>query len=177
MTREPSEARPEGSHDEGSAEELARRIGDLCRAGGTTIALGESCTGGLVGHLITEVAGASAYLRGGVVAYGDEAKVALLDVPQAALHEHGAVSAQVAIAMAVGARQRLGADLGASVTGIAGPTGGTVQKPVGLTYVAVADAAGSEVRRYTWQGERSANKVSSARAVLELIAERLRLAA
>jgi nicotinamide-nucleotide amidase len=154
-------------------DELAQRVGELSRSASKTIALGESCTGGLVGHLITEVPGASAYLRGGVVAYSDAAKVSLLDVPPATLKEHGAVSAQVAVAMAGGARARFGADVAAAVTGISGPSGGSTQKPVGLTYVAVVDASGSEVRRFQWQGERSANKVASARAVLDLLIERL----
>ena len=153
--------------------ELAQRVGDLSRSASKTIALGESCTGGLVGHLITEVPGASAYLRGGVVAYSDAAKASLLDVPPATLKEHGAVSAQVAIAMAGGARARFGADVGVAVTGISGPSGGSAQKPVGLTYVAIADASGSEVRRFQWQGERSGNKIASARAVLDLLIERL----
>jgi PncC family amidohydrolase len=165
------------SQDQGESQaaldELAQRIGDLSRAANKTIALGESCTGGLVGHLITEVPGASAYLRGGVVAYGDAAKASLLDVPLATLKEHGAVSAQVAIAMATGARARFAADIGVAVTGISGPSGGSAQKPVGLTYVAVADAAGSEVRRFQWHGERSANKLASAGAVLDLLIERL----
>jgi PncC family amidohydrolase len=165
------------SQDQGESQagliELARRVGDLSRTANKTIALGESCTGGLVGHLITEVPGASAYLRGGVVAYGDVAKASLLDVPLATLKEHGAVSAQVAVAMASGARARFGADVGVAVTGISGPSGGSAQKPVGLTYVAVADAAGSEVRRFQWQGERSANKLASAGAVLDLLIERL----
>ena len=152
---------------------LARRIGYLSRAANKSIALGESCTGGLVGHLITEVPGASAYLRGGVVAYSDAAKASLLDVPLDTLKEHGAVSAQVALAMASGARARFGADIGVSVTGISGPSGGSAQKPVGLTYVAVADASGSEVRRFQWQGERSTNKLASAGAVLDLLIERL----
>jgi PncC family amidohydrolase len=165
------------SQDQGESQaglvELARRVGDLSRTANKTIALGESCTGGLVGHLITEVPGASAYLRGGVVAYSDAAKASLLDVPLATLKEHGAVSAQVAVAMASGARARFGADVGVAVTGISGPSGGSAQKPVGLTYVAVADAAGSEVRRFQWQGERSANKLASAGAVLDLLIERL----
>lgn len=163
--------------DEGQSltglDELAQRVGELSRSASKTIALGESCTGGLVGHLITEVPGASAYLRGGVVAYSDTAKASLLDVPLATLKDHGAVSAQVAIAMATGARARFGADLAAAVTGISGPSGGTAQKPVGLTYVAVADASGTEVRRFQWQGERSANKLASARAVLDLLIDRL----
>ena len=167
------------SSEEDPAAELAdlrtraERIGDLCRSAGVTIALGESCTGGLVGHLVTEVPGASAYLRGGVVAYADAAKEAFLDVPSGTLSEHGAVSAQVALAMAAGARERFGADVGVAVTGISGPSGGSAQKPVGLTYVAVADASGSAVRRFVWQGDRSANKRASARATLDLLIERL----
>jgi PncC family amidohydrolase len=165
------------SQDQGESQagliELARRVGDLSRTANKTIALGESCTGGLVGHLITEVPGASAYLRGGVVAYSDAAKASLLDVPMATVKEHGAVSAQVAVAMASGARARFGADVGVAVTGISGPSGGSAQKPVGLTIEAVADAAGSEVRRFQWQGERSANKLASAGAVLDLLIERL----
>ncbi len=96
-----------------------------------------------------------------------------LSITVTTIAEHGAVSAQVAVAMAAGARTRLGADLGAAVTGIAGPGGGSAAKPVGLTYVAVADAAGSAVRRHLWHGDRSANKTASARATLELLVERL----
>src|SRR3989337_1593813 len=151
----------------------AERIGDLCRSAGVTIALGESCTGGLVGHLVTEVPGASAYLRGGVVAYADAATEAFLYVPCGTLSEPGAVSAQVALARAAGARDRFGADVGVAVTGISGPSGGSAQKPVGLTYVAVADASGSAVRRFVWQGDRSANKRASAGATLDLLIERL----
>jgi PncC family amidohydrolase len=96
----------------------------------------------------------------------------LLDVPGEVLAAHGAVSAQVARAMAEGARRRLGASLAVGVTGIAGPGGGSEEKPVGLTYVAVADDAGTDVRRFTWQGEREANKIASAEAALELLIER-----
>ena len=172
------EDQPRAGEDRGAAElgelgVLAERVGALCRSTGMTIALGESCTGGLVGHLVTEVPGASAYLRGGVVAYADAAKEALLDVPTGALSEHGAVSAQVAIAMAAGARARFRADVGLAVTGISGPSGGSAQKPVGLTYVAVVDASGSAVRRFVWQGDRTANKRASARATLDLLIERL----
>lgn len=161
----------DGGESPAALDELAQRVGELSRSSSKTIALGESCTGGLVGHLITEVPGASAYLRGGVVAYSDAAKASLLDVSLATLKKHGAVSAQVAIAMASGARARFGSDVGVAVTGISGPSGGSAQKPVGLTYVAVADASGSEVRRFQWQGERSANKLASARATLDLLIE------
>jgi nicotinamide-nucleotide amidase len=122
---------------------------------------------------LTEISGSSTYLLGGVISYSDEAKRELLDVPAETLEHHGAVSAQVAASMAEGARRRFGADVGVAVTGIAGPTGGSAAKPVGLTYVAVADADGHDVRRHQWDGDRSANKRASAAAALELALERL----
>jgi PncC family amidohydrolase len=152
--------------------DLARRLQERCLAAGLTVAAAESCTGGLVTHVLTEVPGSSAYLLGGVVSYADLAKTELLGVDPDHLAAHGAVSAQVARAMANGARERFGADLGVAVTGIAGPDGGSDAKPVGLTYVAVADEAGVEVRRLLWAGERSANKRDSAGAALELLLAR-----
>jgi PncC family amidohydrolase len=151
----------------------ARRVGAACRDRGATLATAESCTGGLVAHLITEIPGSSGYFVGGAVTYSNEVKAALVDVPEALLATYGAVSAQVAVAMAEGVRRRLGVDLGVAVTGIAGPDGGTAEKPVGLTYIAVADAAGHEVRRFHWDADRSANKRESAAAALSLAAERL----
>jgi PncC family amidohydrolase len=152
---------------------LAADVGGRARTARVRLAVAESCTGGLVGHLLTETAGASDYFRGGLVAYADEAKQALLGVATETLADHGAVSAQVAVAMASGARERFGADVAAAVTGIAGPGGGTDAKPVGLTYVAVADDLGTDVRRYTWSGDRHQNKLASARATLELLLDRL----
>jgi len=152
--------------------DLARRLQERCLAAGLTVAAAESCTGGLVTHVLTEVPGSSAYLLGGVVSYADRAKTELLGVDPDHLAAHGAVSAQVARAMANGARVRFGADLGVAVTGIAGPDGGSDAKPVGLTYVAVADEEGVEVRRLLWAGERSANKRDSAGAALELLLAR-----
>jgi PncC family amidohydrolase len=151
---------------------LAERLQGVCLGRGVTVAVAESCTGGLVADAITDVAGSSGYFAGGVVSYSNEAKEALLGVPEPVLEAHGAVSAQVARAMAEGVRARFGVALAASVTGIAGPDGGSEAKPVGLTYVAVADAGGVDVRRYVWPGDRAANKVSSASAVLELLLER-----
>ena len=151
--------------------ELGERLQAACTARGLTLATAESCTGGLVGHAITEVAGSSAYYLGGIISYSDEAKAGLLDVPAEALTMHGAVSAQVARAMAIGARARFGAGLAVAVTGIAGPGGGTDEKPVGLTYVAAADDRAVEVRRHRWTGDRAANKVASAEAALELLIE------
>ena len=152
--------------------DLAGRVGLQCGAAGLTIGTVESCTGGLVAHLLTEVAGSSAYFRGALVTYANEVKVALAGVPPAVLEAHGAVSAQAAVAMAEGARERLGVDVAVAVTGVAGPSGGSAAKPVGLTYVAVADAGGHDVRRYHWDGDRQANKRASAAAALELLAER-----
>jgi len=151
---------------------LAERLQGICLGSGLTVGTAESCTGGLVASSITDVAGSSGYFRGGIVAYADDAKASLLDVPGDVLAGHGAVSAQVARAMATGARRRLGVDLAVSVTGIAGPGGGTAEKPVGLTYVAVADGADVAVRRFVWRGDRASNKVASAEAALELLIER-----
>jgi PncC family amidohydrolase len=156
---------------------LAARVGERCLTLGTRIATVESCTGGLVGHLITETPGSSAYYVGGFVTYSDESKQAMVGVPADVLTAHGAVSAQTAIAMAAGGRERTGAEIGVSVSGIAGPDGGSQAKPVGLTYVAVVDAAGPLVRRYIWSGSRAENKRSSAQAALELVLERIQATA
>jgi len=149
--------------------ELAARLQATCLEAGLTVATAESCTGGLLADALTDVAGSSGYYLGGVVAYADTAKRTLLGVGEEVLLAHGAVSAQVARAMAEGARARLGADLAAATTGIAGPGGATADKPVGLVYLAVAGPAGTEVQRRRWGDDRAANKESSAVAALELL--------
>jgi nicotinamide-nucleotide amidase len=149
--------------------ELAERLQARCLAAGLTVATAESCTGGLVAHAITSVAGSSGYFRGGVVAYENAAKQMLLGVPETVLATHGAVSAQTARAMAAGARDRLGADLAVGVTGIAGPSGGSADKPVGLAYVGTAAARGVDVRRSLWTGDRATNIRSSALVALEML--------
>ena len=151
---------------------LAERLQGLSLGRSLTVATAESCTGGLIAHAITEVPGSSGYFQGGVVSYSDELKQSLLGVPAEMLAAHGAVSAQVARAMAVGARERLGVRLAVAVTGIAGPEGGSAEKPVGLTYIGVADDEGVDVRRFNWTGDRAAIKHASAVAALELLAER-----
>jgi PncC family amidohydrolase len=153
--------------------ELARRVGAACRERGIRIGTAESCTGGLVAHLITEVPGSSDYFTGAFVTYSNGLKTGLVDVPPDVLDAHGAVSAQVARAMADGARRRLAVDLAVAVTGVAGPDGGTAAKPVGLTYVAVADADGDDVRRHVWDSDRTGNKRLSAAAALDLVLARL----
>src|SRR3989304_5781049 len=119
-------------------EKLEEVVGKLLTERKMTLALGESCPGGLVGHRLTNVPGSSSYVLGGIVAYSNEAKERLLGVRHETLEEQGAVSPETAIEMARGARAALGADVGLSVTGIAGPGGGTPDKPVGLVYVALA---------------------------------------
>ena len=156
--------------------DLAERVGAACRSRNRTLATAESCTAGLVAHLITEVAGSSDYFRGGLVTYADDVKESLAGVSSDVLKAHGAVSAQVALAMAEGARTGLRADLAVAITGIAGPGGGSPDKPVGLTYVALADRRGGDVRRYVWALDRSGNKRASAGAALGFVLERLETA-
>lgn len=138
-----------------------------------TLATAESCTGGLIGYALTEIAGSSDYYLGGVISYSNSAKREQLGVPAQTLDMHGAVSAQTAVAMAEGARHRFAVDVAVAVTGVAGPGGGSDAKPVGLSYVAVADSTGDEVRRLQRHGDRHANRVESARACLELLLERV----
>lgn len=152
--------------------DLAQRLQDACLAAGLTVATAESCTGGLVAHAVTSRPGSSGYFLGGVVSYSNDVKASLLGVPTEVLETHGAVSAQVALAMASGVRVRLGADLAVGVTGVAGPDGGTADKPIGLAYIAVSDPAGADVRRFHWDGDRATNNEASAAAALEFLIER-----
>lgn len=153
--------------------ELATRLQAAALAAGRTVALAESCTGGMVAAALTAIPGSSGYFVGGIVSYSDGAKRDLLGVDPAILDAHGAVSAQVAMAMAVGARVRFGADVAASVTGIAGPDGGSDAKPIGLTYVGIADRVGVDVRRVVWPGDRAANRHDSVTLVLETLLGRI----
>ena len=152
---------------------LAVRVGRALLARSARLAFAESCTGGLVGSRITGVPGSSRYLLGGVVAYHNSAKAALLKVPRALLRRHGAVSAPVAAAMARGARRVFRAEVAVAVTGIAGPGGGSVGKPVGLVYVAVNGFGRSRCRRAVFAGDRQRIRGQAADLALILLLEHL----
>jgi nicotinamide-nucleotide amidase len=156
----------------GALVALAERLQGVCLGRRLTVAVAESCTGGLVAAAITEVPGSSGYFLGGVVSYADAAKAAMLGVPEVTLAAHGAVSAQTAVAMAAGARERFGASIAISITGVAGPDGGSESKPVGLTYLAIADATDTEVRRFTFGHDRAGNRDAAAREALGWLVER-----
>jgi nicotinamide-nucleotide amidase len=150
-------------------ESLAAVVGRLLDERDCTLATAESCTGGLVGHLLTEVSGISKHYLGGVVAYSNEAKQQFLGVADSLLGAHGAVSPEVAAAMASGCRERFAADLALGITGIAGPTGGSFEKPVGLVYVALAHAEGVATGKYNWPAGRSSIKLRAAKTALNLV--------
>ncbi|MGO9463994.1 MAG: competence/damage-inducible protein A [Isosphaeraceae bacterium] len=161
----------EGTDDvaEGLVAQLART--------GSTLATAESCTGGLIAHLITAIAGVSAYYQGGVVSYANTAKSELLGVSPHLIESHGAVSAEVAAAMAEGVRNRLSADIGISTTGVAGPGGGTPEKPVGLVYVGLATARGTKTRRLDIGSEQPREVIQSRSSKAALNWARLSLTA
>ena len=148
---------------------IEQHLLDLCGDRGLTLATAESCTGGLVAARLTAVPGSSRVFCGGVVAYSDEVKRTELGVPAEVLEAHGAVSAEVAEAMARGARERLAADVAVSVTGIAGPDGGTPEKPVGLVYLHVEGPDGGQGREFSFPGDRGSIRARSAVGALHLV--------
>ena len=150
-------------------------VGVRLRAMGASLATAESCTGGLIAHRITNVAGSSAYFLGGIVSYSNGAKVELLGVESQLIAEHGAVSEPVARQMAQGTRNCFGAVFGVACTGIAGPAGGTPEKPVGLVYIAVAGPDGTRVVRCQFDGDRFGIKERTADRALGLVLEALEL--
>lgn len=152
---------------------LAEYVGSLLWSSGFTLALAESCTGGLVGDCVTDVPGSSDYYLGGIVSYSNAAKQMLLGVRDETLQTFGAVSAECAAEMAQGARRVVGADVAVSVTGIAGPGGGSPDKPVGLTYIHLSAADAEIGQTAIWPGDRRSNKENSALAALQLLARYL----
>ena len=151
----------------GVVASLGRRLG----AAGLRLATAESCTGGMIGALLTAVPGSSEYYAGGVVAYSNRVKEEFLGVPEELLRRYGAVSAECVRAMAEGVRARFGVDLAVAVSGIAGPGGGTAEKPVGLVYLAVAAEEGTETRKEVFPGDRAGVRRSAAAAALGMLAE------
>lgn len=152
---------------------LEEVVGRMLASKKLTLATAESCTGGLLGHRITNVSGSSAYYLGGVVAYDNRIKTKMLGVSEDTLAEHGAVSADTAKQMAEGVRIRLGADYGIGITGLAGPAGGTIEKPVGLVYIALAGNDCTEVQDRRFGSDREMIKFMSTQAALDML--RLRL--
>ena len=150
---------------------FASVVGRALRNRGVTLAIAESCTGGLVGHMVTREPGASDFLLVDAVTYANSAKTQLLGVDEDVLRGHGAVSAEVAAAMAEGVRRVSGADVALSLTGVAGPTGGTAEKPVGTVYLAVASAKGTVVKHRVFGGDRVPIQTLAAYAGLQLVRE------
>jgi nicotinamide-nucleotide amidase len=148
-------------------------VGKLLVEKKLTLSLAESCTGGLIGHRLTDVPGSSDYFRGGVVAYSNEAKEKLLNVRHETLSDFGAVSPETAIEMARGARRAFGTDIALSVTGIAGPGGGLPGKPVGLVYISLSTAACERTEKFVWQKDRAGNKWDSSEAALHMLKDYL----
>ena len=144
-------------------------LGKLLTTRRLTIATAESCTGGLIANLITNVPGSSSYFEGGVITYSNASKIEFLSVPNKTLRKFGAVSEETAAAMAIGIRKLTEADLGLAVTGIAGPTGGTKQKPVGLVYIALADVKKVEKFQFKFNGSRLEIKNQTANAALKIL--------
>jgi PncC family amidohydrolase len=153
------------------AMSLQREVGKTISEKRLTLAVAESCTGGLVSSLVTDVPGASAYFLAGLITYSNESKVRLLGVREETLQAHGAVSEETVREMADGVRRATGADIGAADTGIAGPSGGTAKKPVGLVYLAVDNGVEVVVERHVFPGDRLAIKRAASERLLALVVE------
>ncbi len=154
-------------------EELEEVLGSILASRGLTIGVAESCTGGLIADRLTNVSGSSAYFERGVIAYSNKAKSEVLGVPEEMIRKHGAVSKEVAEAMAAGVRERARTHIGLSTTGIAGPTGGTTEKPVGLVWIGYADAHGGLALKFNFGSSRVLIKQRASQAALELVRRRV----
>jgi nicotinamide-nucleotide amidase len=159
------------SESDSPLRKLAAELGDLLREGRLTVSVAESCTGGLLGSVFTDQPGSSAYFVGGVIAYANEVKTEQLGVSSELLSRHGAVSCEVATAMAFGVRSRLGSDLAASITCIAGPDADGTSKPVGLTYIGIAGPGGTHCHDYVLSGDRWSNRREAAAKAIQLLVE------
>lgn len=153
------------------SQPLEVQAGELLHQRGLRLATAESCTGGLVGHFISNVPGSSDYFLGGVVSYANSAKQALLGVRAETLEAHGAVSQQTVLEMARGARHALGSELGLAISGIAGPGGGSPEKPVGLVWIGLSTPEGDQAWQYFFSGDRLEIKTQAAQAALRRLVE------
>ncbi len=154
-------------------DSLAKACADLLRAGEHTLAVAETATGGLLANAFTDISGASKFFAGGCVCYSNESKMQLLDVPECLLTQHGAVSAENAVAMAAGVAERLGADFGLAVTGFAGPCGGTKENPVGTIYIALYTPSGVWSRKLSQPGPRPTVKQRAVNGALDWLRREL----
>ena len=154
-------------------ETLEQVVGEALQRRGYTVATAESCTGGLLAGRLTEVPGSSHYFNEGVITYSNEAKIARLGVPRELIEAHGAVSEEVALAMARGVRERAGATFGIGITGIAGPGGGTAEKPVGLVYIGLADDEGANAIRMVFPGDRHFIRILAVNTALDTLRRRI----
>ena len=148
-------------------DSMVKVVGDQLRAQGRTLAVAESCTGGLLANSFTDVCGASKFFQGGIVSYSNDAKMLLLDCPECLLSQHGAVSAECAVAMATGVAEQLGADYGVAITGFAGPTGGVGENPVGTIYVGLHTPGGCWAKKLSYPGPRCAVKERAVTAAID----------
>lgn len=149
--------------------EIEEEVGLLLRQKSLTLSVAESCTGGLVGDMITNISGSSEYFLGGIIAYDNTIKANILGVSEKVLDTLGAVSAEAAKEMAQNIREKCNTDIGLSITGIAGPTGGTKEKPVGLVFIGIATQDEVSAKQFLWHGNRIENKQQSAHAALEIV--------
>jgi PncC family amidohydrolase len=154
---------------------LLNKVSDELKKHHLMVATAESCSGGLLAHTLTNISGSSEYFDRGVITYSNSSKKALLGVPEQLLHHYGAVSEQVASAMAQAIRTQANVDIGLSTTGVAGPTGGTKDKPVGLVYIGISTKKSTVVQKFQFSGDRLTNKDSTCTAALEMILETLAL--
>jgi PncC family amidohydrolase len=155
-------------------KELLYKVSNELKKQHLTVATAESCTGGLLAHTLTNISGSSDYFKRGVVAYSNKSKTELLGVSEDILKQYGAVSKQTAEAMAIGIKVRSNTDIGISTTGIAGPTGGTKDKPVGLVYIGITILERVEVRKFLFKGDRIQNKDSTCNAALQLLIDNIK---
>ena len=150
-------------------ENKLKIVTDLLKKNHITIATAESCTGGLIAHTLTNISGSSEYFDRGFITYSNNAKIETLDVPKILLDKYGAVSKEVAEEMANGIRKKSNVDIGISTTGIAGPTGGTIEKPVGLVYIAISSNEKTIVKKYKFSGDRLQNKENTCNEALQML--------